>query len=550
MASGLLATGTALAGITTFGGVGSGPGQFLNPHGLAVDPAGYVYVTDTDNHRVQKFDGAGKYVGQIGTEGLADGQFNRPMAVAVDLAGNLYVSEFGTYAPDANGAPLAVARLQKFDPAGNVAWVVPIRFEGIWAMATDPGGTLYAVDPNAPESVIRYDSADGSVVAQWTRRDVGMGPVDVATDPSGTLYLTMETGGVDIVSATGDTLGSLLRRYSWATRVAADSSGNVYVAMSGADGVLEKFGPQHEKLSTFGVGGYVSALAVGPSGILYVLRSDDVVRVDSSTPTARLTTPDLALTGQHVTFNASSSSVPLSTIVRYEWDLDGDGSFETDTGTEPTASHSYSDRGTVRVGVRVTAESGITDTAWDVLSLELAPRPGPVGVSINAGAQFTNDPIVSLSLRWPPFATSVLVANDGGFTDAAMFPVDAAIPWTLDSSGPERLPKTIYVRFLGGQSGPETYQDDIILDQTAPSIESLRAATRSIRDERAYRLRIRASDDLSGVANMQITTDPADPGELVPFDQKVETRSDRRRRLFVRVQDLAGNFSPWRRVRR
>jgi hypothetical protein len=41
---------------------------------------------------------------------------------------------------------------------------------------------------------------------------------------------------------------------------------------------------------------------------------------------------------------------------------------------------------------------------------------------------------------------------------------------------------------------------------------------------------------------MQITNDAAEPGELVPFQAKTEVRSPSRK-LFVRVQDLAGNFS-------
>jgi hypothetical protein len=133
--------------------------------------------------------------------------------------------------------------------------------------------------------------------------------------------------------------------------------------------------------------------------------------------------------------------------------------------------------------------------------------------------------------------------------DAVTFPVAPSIAWTLDSSGPERLPKTIYVRFQGGESGPETYQDDIILDQTPPTIESVRASGRGSGEAHRYKLRIRASDDLSGVDQMQITDNAAEPGDLVPFDAKTEVRS-RSRKLLVRVQDQAGNFSPWRKVRR
>jgi hypothetical protein len=256
----------------------------------------------------------------------------------------------------------------------------------------------------------------------------------------------------------------------------------------------------------------------------------------------------MVLTGQVVAFDASGST-PLSTTTHYEWDLDGDGTFETDTGAVPVVTRWYSERGELRVRVRVTADNGITDTAGGTLTVRLASPPGPVGVSINEGAQFTNDPNVTVSVRWPAFATNLLISNDGGFLDAVAVPVDASIPWILDSSGPERLPKTIYVRFQGGDSGPETYQDDIILDQTPPTIEGAHAAGRGRGDERRYRVRIRASDDLSGIAQMQITNDAAEPGELVPFQAKTEVRSPSRK-LFVRVQDLAGNYSPWRKLHR
>jgi len=35
---------------------GSEPGQFLAPHGLAIDSHGHLYVVDAYNHRIQKFD--------------------------------------------------------------------------------------------------------------------------------------------------------------------------------------------------------------------------------------------------------------------------------------------------------------------------------------------------------------------------------------------------------------------------------------------------------------------------------------------------------------
>src|SRR5690606_39053267 len=64
-------------------GHGFDPGQFHDPHGIAVDSQGFIYVTDTANHRVQKLDPSGAVVAVWGGEGIENGQFIRPVAIAV-----------------------------------------------------------------------------------------------------------------------------------------------------------------------------------------------------------------------------------------------------------------------------------------------------------------------------------------------------------------------------------------------------------------------------------------------------------------------------------
>ena len=142
-----------------------------------------------------------------------------------------------------------------------------------------------------------------------------------------------------------------------------------------------------------------------------------------------------------------------------------------------------------------------------------------------------------------------MVSNDGGFASASSFDLAEGIPWTLDSSGSERLPKSIYARFKGGESGPETYLDDIILDETAPAILSLTAKPQGAKKKRTYRLRIKARDTTSGLDQMQVTSKRRRPGELRPFSKR-STFSTSGRKIYVRVRDQAGNFSPWARAER
>ncbi len=59
-----------------------------------------------------------------------------------------------------------------------------------------------------------------------------------------------------------------------------------------------------------------------------------------------------------MTFNASASSDPDGTIAKYEWDFDGNGTYETNTGTTATTTKAFATPGTFTVGLRVTDNLG------------------------------------------------------------------------------------------------------------------------------------------------------------------------------------------------
>ena len=72
--------------VTSWGGSGSGPGQFLVPHALAIDSAGRLFVADRDNNRLQIFDQDGNFLAEWK-------QFGRPSGLYISADDTLYVSD-------------------------------------------------------------------------------------------------------------------------------------------------------------------------------------------------------------------------------------------------------------------------------------------------------------------------------------------------------------------------------------------------------------------------------------------------------------------------
>jgi peptidylglycine monooxygenase len=72
--------------VATWGGMGSGPGQFTTPHGIWVLSDGRVFVGDREANRVQIFTPEGKYLAELTG-------FYHSMAVFGDADDNIYVSD-------------------------------------------------------------------------------------------------------------------------------------------------------------------------------------------------------------------------------------------------------------------------------------------------------------------------------------------------------------------------------------------------------------------------------------------------------------------------
>lgn len=93
---------------------GVAPGQFMMFRGVGTDYHDNLYVADSWNHRVQKFDSTGRFCFMFGSQGNGPGQFGGagPNGVAVDENGFIYVTDTHTYLG-------GNSRVQKFDDGGH-----------------------------------------------------------------------------------------------------------------------------------------------------------------------------------------------------------------------------------------------------------------------------------------------------------------------------------------------------------------------------------------------------------------------------------------------
>ncbi len=149
-----------------WGEYGSGPGQFNEPWGLAVDAEGYVYVADTWNHRIQKFTADGHFVTAWGWlaqvrayDPAGQGAFFGPRDIAVGPDGNLYVTDTGNKRVqvfDADGT-----FLREFGGAGSGAG----KMDEPVGLAVDAGGYVYVAD--TWNHRIQLFDPDGNFVRQW-----------------------------------------------------------------------------------------------------------------------------------------------------------------------------------------------------------------------------------------------------------------------------------------------------------------------------------------------------------------------------------------------
>ncbi|HKY55057.1 MAG TPA: NHL repeat-containing protein, partial [Anaerolineales bacterium] len=165
--------------------------SFWGPRGIAVNAQGQVFVADTGNKRIVVFDEDGNYITAFGSAGLDPGQFDEPVGVAVGPSGTVYVADTWNQ------------RIQAFLPSDDgltyfpaLQWDVNAWFgqsvENKPFLAVSADEHIFITDPEGYR-VIEFNET-GEFVRTWGAFGVGpeeLGlPSGIAVDPFGFIWVS------------------------------------------------------------------------------------------------------------------------------------------------------------------------------------------------------------------------------------------------------------------------------------------------------------------------------------------------------------------------
>ena len=230
-----------------------GEGLLLFPHGLHVDRAGNVWVTDRlgkdgKGHQVLKFSPDGKVLMRLGRPGVAGGglgEFNSPSAVLVAPNGDIFVAD--GHGGDTNARIVKFAQDGTFIKAWGKKGSGPGEFDAPHALAMDSRGRLFVADRE--NNRIQIFDQDGNYLGQWFQFSR---PSGVFIDKNDRIYVADSESGSVAKRHDGWKRGIRVGRVSdgvvtafipdpvekttgtsAAEGVAADANGNIYGAEVG-----------------------------------------------------------------------------------------------------------------------------------------------------------------------------------------------------------------------------------------------------------------------------------------------------------------------------
>jgi DNA-binding beta-propeller fold protein YncE len=251
----------------SFGSFGTGDGQFNSPQRLAIGPSGAVYVLDSGNQRIEKFD--------------AEGNFITKWVSARPGTGNLTGLDVG---PDGKVYALLNTVIQVFDANGVYSFPFFFNFGSSSSTSTDlefdPAGNLLVFDTQASTCMARRSPSAANLGLVFCYGEPFGGP---AVDADGEVFFCSSNSGLtpERIYKRTPAGAAIMNWDAQVHRLNTDAAGNLYgvdflgdaVRMYDNNGAfLGQFGSPGSGPGQFHV---PYDIAVGPDGRIYVADRDN-----------------------------------------------------------------------------------------------------------------------------------------------------------------------------------------------------------------------------------------------------------------------------------
>ena len=196
-----------------------------------MDGKGNILVTDTGNHRIQKFTASGQFLCAVGTQGEGPLQFNEPSYIAFNAANNkIYITDRKNFRVQVLNFNLTFSNTFGREGSGSG------QFDFMCGIACDSIGNMYVVDANNHR--IKVFTAYGDLLRIFGKFGSELNlPWDIAIYSSDVVYVSecgnhrvsMFTSKGQFMSSFGEEgVGPGEFKHPWGVAVDS-SSGVVYV---------------------------------------------------------------------------------------------------------------------------------------------------------------------------------------------------------------------------------------------------------------------------------------------------------------------------------